>query len=153
MNLIGYIIVCYLLIVNSYPSVHIARHVLTWCNIIKQYISVTDPPRDTSESKLLIRFRKPHRAVSKDAVARWVKSALANADIHVTNFATHSTRAASTSYSVNKAGLNLAQALKTAGWANGSTFAKFYNKLPQNDNCGSVILESYSRNETHNPSN
>ena len=26
-NLIGYIIVCYLLIVNSYASVHIARHV------------------------------------------------------------------------------------------------------------------------------
>ena len=26
-NLIGYIIVCYLLIVNSYVSVHIARHV------------------------------------------------------------------------------------------------------------------------------
>ena len=26
-NLIGYIIVCYLLIVNSYASAHIARHV------------------------------------------------------------------------------------------------------------------------------
>ena len=26
-NLIGYIIVCYLLIVNSYTSVHLARHV------------------------------------------------------------------------------------------------------------------------------
>ena len=39
MNLIGYIIVCYLLIVNSYASVHIARHVWTWCNIIKQLFS------------------------------------------------------------------------------------------------------------------
>ena len=100
----------------------------------------------------MIRFRKPHRAVIKDTVARWVKSTLANADIDVTNFATHSTQAASTSYSINKAGLSLAQALKTAGWAGGSTFAKFYNKLPQNGNCGSVILKSYSRNETHNPS-
>ena len=27
MKLIGYIIVCYLLIVNSYASVHIARHI------------------------------------------------------------------------------------------------------------------------------
>ena len=26
-NLIGYVIVCYLMIVNSYASVHIARHV------------------------------------------------------------------------------------------------------------------------------
>ena len=48
--------------------------------------------------------------------------------------------------------ISCSQVLKTAGWANGSTFAKFYNKLPQNDNCGSVILQSYSRNETHNPS-
>ena len=39
MNLIGYIIVCYLLIVNSYASVHIARHVWTWCDIIKQFFS------------------------------------------------------------------------------------------------------------------
>ena len=37
--LIGYIIVFYLLIVNSYASVHIAHHVWTWCNIIKQFFS------------------------------------------------------------------------------------------------------------------
>ena len=117
----------------------------------KTVYSVTDPLRDNSESKLLISFRKPHRAVSKDTVARWVKSTLSNAGIDVTSFATQSTRAASTSHSVNKAGLSLAQVVKSAGWANGSTFAKFYNKLPQNDNHGNVILESYSRNETHNP--
>ena len=86
---------------------------------IKQYISVTDPLRDKSECKLLISFRKPHRAVRKDTVARWVKSTLANAEIDVTSFATHSTRAASTSYSVNKAGLSLAQVHVAAGWANG----------------------------------
>ena len=38
-NLIGYITACYLLIVNSYASVHIVRHVWTWCNIIKQFFS------------------------------------------------------------------------------------------------------------------
>ena len=38
-NLIGYIIVCYLLIVNSYASAHIARHVWTWWIIIKQFFS------------------------------------------------------------------------------------------------------------------
>lgn len=109
---------------------------------IKQYISVTDLRRDNSESKLLLSFWKLHKAVSKDTVARWVKSTLANAGKDVTSFPTHSTRAASMSYSVNKAGLCLAQALKAAGSANGSTFVKFYNKLPQNDNYGNVILES-----------
>ena len=38
-NLIGYIIVLYLLIVNSYASLYIMRHVWTWCNIIKQFFS------------------------------------------------------------------------------------------------------------------
>ena len=64
-----------------------------------------DPLRDKSESKLLISFRKPHRAVSKDTVARWVKSTLANAGINVASFATHSTQAASTSYSIIKLAL------------------------------------------------
>ena len=114
---------------------------------IRQYISITEPLRDKAESKLLISFQKPHRAVSKDTVARWVKSTLANAGINVTPFATHSTRAASTSYSINKAGLSLAQVLKAIGWTNASTFAKFYNKLPLSDNYGHVILESYGRNE------
>jgi len=82
-------------------------------------------------------------------MAEWVKSTLANAGMDVTSFATHSMQAASTSYSVNKTDLSLAQVLKPAGWANSSTFAKFYNKLPQNDNYGNAI-ESYSRNETHN---
>ena len=39
-NLIAYIIVCYLLIVNTYASVHIARHLWAWCNIIKQFFSM-----------------------------------------------------------------------------------------------------------------
>ena len=78
---------------------------------IKQYTSVIDSLRDNSGLKLLISFRKTHRPVSKDTVARWVKSTLANAGINVTSFATHSMRAASTSYSVNKAGLSLAQVL------------------------------------------
>ena len=34
-NLIGYITVCYLLIVNSYASVHIARNIWTSCNVMK----------------------------------------------------------------------------------------------------------------------
>ena len=33
------IVVFYLLIVNSYSSVHIARQVWTWCNMIKQFFS------------------------------------------------------------------------------------------------------------------
>ena len=39
-NLIGYITIFYLLIENSYASVHIAHHVWTWCNIIKQFFSM-----------------------------------------------------------------------------------------------------------------
>ena len=38
-RMIVYITVFYLLIVNSYAPVHIARHAWTWCNIVKQFFS------------------------------------------------------------------------------------------------------------------
>ena len=82
---------------------------------IKQYIYVTNPLGDNSELKLFMSLQKHHRAVSRDIVTRWLKLTLANAGIDATSFATHSTRAASTSYSINKAGLSLAQVLKAAG--------------------------------------
>lgn len=91
---------------------------------MKQYISITESLRDNAEPKLLISFCKPHRAVSKDTVTRWVKSTLANPGTNVTTLTTHRTRAALTSYSVHKPGISLANVLKAAGWSNASTFTK-----------------------------
>ena len=103
--------------VNTYMSL---SGQTSWCGRgNNQYISITDPLLNNSELKLLIRFWKPHRAVSKgtDKMGE-INPCITGID--VTGFATHSTPEASTSYSVNKAGLGLAQVLKPAACANGS---------------------------------
>ena len=44
-----------------------------------------------------------------------------------TNYKAHSTRAAATSFAYEK-GVPLKDIIKTAGWSNEKTFAKYYNK-------------------------
>ena len=90
------------------------------------------------QSQLLVSFVKPHKAVTKDTVARWVKPILQKSGIDTAKFTSHSTRAASTSC-VKAAGLNLRQIMKSAGWSNSATFAKFYDKHIGGDNFGSTV--------------
>ena len=93
---------------------------------IQEYITRTTPLRG-DETQLLISFVRPHKAVSKDTIGRWIKSVLANAGIDTSQFGAHSTRAASTSAAKNS-GLDMATIMKAAGWSNASTFALFYHK-------------------------
>ena len=92
---------------------------------LSEYIERTKPLRDCS--KLLIRYIRPHKAVSKDTVARWLKVTLGLSGIDMEKFTAHSYRSASTS-SNTAAGLSLTEILKTAGWSNAQTFLKYYNK-------------------------
>ena len=50
-----------------------------------------------------------------------------NAGVDMGIFKTHSTRSASTS-AASHLGVNIQTIMKTAGWTNANTFAKFYNK-------------------------
>ena len=47
--------------------------------------------------KLLVSYQKPHKAISKDTVAQWLKEELKLAGIDTSIFGAHSTRATSTS--------------------------------------------------------
>ena len=105
---------------------------------LSEYIERTKPLRDCS--KLLISYIRPHKAVSKDTVARWLKVTLGLSGIDTEKFTAHSYRAASTS-SNTAAGLSLTEILKTAGWSNAQTFVKYYNKPVESVNYGSKLLE------------
>jgi integrase len=107
---------------------------------LQEYIKRTATLRG-DEKQLLVSFVKPHKAVTKDSIARWVKSILKQAGIDTDKFTCHSTRAASTSC-VKAAGLNLPQIMQSAGWSNSSTFAKFYDKNIETENFGSIVLNS-----------
>ena len=77
-------------------------------------------------SKLFISYAKPHNAVSKDTVNRWLKLVLFYADVD--RYKGLSTRAASVS-SAKRSGTDTNDILKAAGWTSCKTFQKFYDKL------------------------
>ena len=101
------------------PSICVGR-------VLKEYIRRTEPLRK-KEKQLLISFHKPFAAVARSTISRWIKKVLYEAGIDVGTFKAHSTRAASCSRA-KKDGVPIENILRTAGWANNSTFEKFYNK-------------------------
>ena len=109
---------------------------------MKEYLSRTKPLRRESP-QLLISHTKPFKPVSKDTIARWVKTVLELSGIDVKKYSAHSSRAASTSLCKSK-GLALAEIMKSAGWSNAHTFAAYYDKPldTDQDNFGSVLLDT-----------
>ena len=93
---------------------------------LKQYLDKTSTIRGL-HTQLLLSYQKPHRPVSTDTIARWIKLVLTEAGIDTTVFSAHSTRAASTSAAHSK-GISIDKILATAGWSTESTFCRFYRK-------------------------
>lgn len=108
---------------------------------LKEYISRTEPLRG-SESQLFVSYTKPHKAVSRDTIGRWVKTVLSSAGIDTKRFKPPSTRAAAVSAASN-ASVSLDEIRSTAGWSSESTFAKFYNKpVVRESQFASSVLET-----------
>lgn len=77
---------------------------------------------------LFVSYVKPHKAVSRDTIRRWVKCVMQSAGIDTSLFTAHSTRSASTS-AASLCGLPLEDIIKTAGWSSSSrTFDRFYHR-------------------------
>ena len=92
---------------------------------IIQYLKVTRDLR-MKEKKLLVSYIKPHKAVTTSTISRWIKSIMIRAGIDLSIFSPYSTRAAATSKACGK--VQLGTILRTAGWSNAKTFARFYKK-------------------------
>jgi len=112
---------------------------------IKTYLTMTKHLRKPNVSSLLISFNKPHNAVNKDTISRWVKTVLKGAGINIKAYGAHSTRAAATSAAKVK-GLSISRIMNSAGWSNDKTFAKFYNLPVDNnlkmENFGNTVLKN-----------
>lgn len=111
-------------------------------DVLQEYLRRTKPVRDSQKvNKLLLSFQKPFKPISKDTLARWIKTVLAMAGIDTEVFTAHSTRAASTS-AASHAGVPISTILEAAGWSQECTFARFYKKHI-NQNFGQSLLSSY----------
>lgn len=98
---------------------------------IKMYLERTEKLRvesDNMDGKLLISYIKPHRSVSKDTVARWIKTVLNTCGINTEMFTAGSVRSASTSMA-KRLEVPITTIMEKAGWSQESTFAKHYNKV------------------------
>ena len=101
------------------PRICIVQH-------LEEYLKRTAQLRG-DHKQLLISYVKPHRPVSKETVARWVKEVLKLSGIDTNAYGPHSSRAALASFCQQK-GLDIVTIMKSAGWSNVGTFSRFYAK-------------------------
>ena len=107
-------------------------------SVLKEYLNRTEDLRQSS--RLFITYVKPHNAVSRDTISRWVRTVMAKAGLDIRHFAPHSTRVASTSRAAASR-VPLDTILRTAGWTNSKTFKKFY-KMPAVKETGGQFAKS-----------
>ena len=99
-------------------------------SVLEEYFMRTEELRmglKSEENSLLLSFIKPHKSVTRDTIARWLKIVMDKAGIDITRFGAYSVRAAAVSKAKDK-GVPVSDILMKAGWSNESTFARFYNK-------------------------
>jgi hypothetical protein len=94
--------------------------------VFKEYLLRTKILRNNSEGGLLISYVKPYGPVTRDTIARWVKTVMIRAGLGDV-FGAHSARSAVVSKAKLK-GVPVKDILSVAGWSSQSTFTKFYNK-------------------------
>lgn len=97
---------------------------------MKEYIERTERLRTESgnaDGRLLISYIKPHRGVSKDMVARWLKTMLCKCGIDTKRYTAGSIRPVSVS-KAKALDVPIATIMAKAGWTQEATFAKYYNK-------------------------
>ena len=105
---------------------------------LQAYIDTTSHLRGETD-QLLIGYQQPHKPVSTNAIARWLKNVMAKAGIDTSVYKAHSTRA-----TVKGKQVPIDTILSTAGWSSESTFARFYDKPIQDTakNFGHEVLHN-----------
>ena len=109
---------------------------------LKLYIEKTRDLRG-KEQQLLVSFLAPHRAISRDTLARWTVKVLGMSGVDVGKYKSHSTRGASAS-AANRLGVPINLLMKHAGWRSVDSFAKYYNKSldQESETVGQSLLQN-----------
>ena len=105
---------------------------------LTEYLKRTQPLRGV-ETQLFISFTKPHKAISKETLSRWIRTVMSSAGIDVASFKPHSTRSAATS-KAKAACIPMEEILRTAGWSSSRSFDRFYDKPIQSATFASAVL-------------
>ncbi|KAJ8021978.1 hypothetical protein HOLleu_39334 [Holothuria leucospilota] len=129
-------------VLHSYP----ADSRLDVLKVLQHYIDFTKPIRE-EETKLLVSYVAPHKRVTTDTLARWLKDVMRQSGIDTEKYKAHSTRAAAASLAhLNR--VPVTEILNVAGWTSEKTFATFYNKpISKKDTFAETLLSGPVNNE------
>ncbi len=98
-------------------------------------------PKAVSESqKLFLSYVRPHKPVSSQRIAHWIKDFLREARIDTGVFKAHSVRGASSTAALDK-GASIQDVLQTADWSSDSTFRRFYYRPAANTTYAQRVLQ------------
>ena len=106
---------------------------------LKEYekqIEAFRPKSREADNSLFLSHIWPHRPVTSQHIAHWVKDRLSEAEVDTSWFKAHSVRGAVTSAALNK-GVTLGDILQVADWSSDSTFRRFYYR-PTHDHSANL---------------
>ena len=90
-------------------------------------------------TKLFLSYVKPHKPVTSQRIAHWLKDLLQESGIDTDQFKAHSIRGASATAACER-GVHLDQILSTADWSKDSTFRRFYYRPVHNTDYAEKVL-------------
>ena len=125
---------------------------LNVANYVTEYMERTSPWREDIEQagspkpKQLFLSWATKRPVTKQTLARWLKTALSMAGIDISQFKAHSFRGAGLSAAA-KTGASIEQIVKHGQWKGPNTFHKYYSAPATNSTVGQIILSNVASGE------
>ena len=90
-------------------------------------------------TRLFLSYIKPHKPVTSQRIAHWIKMLLKDAGIDTSIFSAHSVRGASATAAKEK-GVTLSDILHTADWSSDTTFRRFYYRPVKEATYASRVL-------------
>lgn len=91
-----------------------------------EYFKQIQPFRG-KETQLFVTFTRPHKAIPREILSRWIRTVISSAGIDVASFKPLSTRSAATS-KAKAAYITIDLILSTVGWCMSRSFDRFYDK-------------------------
>jgi len=111
---------------------------------LRQYESATQPYRRKEAGiprPLFLSYIKPHKPVTAQRLAHWVKEILGKVGVDTSVFKAHSVRGASSTAASEK-GVLIEDILRTADWSSDSTFRRFYYRPSHPSSYAQTVLQS-----------
>ena len=110
---------------------------------VQQYESVTlqHRPKEREPNPLFLSYIRPHKAITSQWIAHWIKKLLEEAGVDTNVFKAHSVRGASATAALSK-GVSLSDILSTTDWSKESTFRRFYYRPTESNNYAQKVLQA-----------